>query len=114
MDNNMNIRGQIKTIGETKVFGSNGFRKRDLVITTNEKYPQNILLEFIQDKTELLDRFKAGDEISVAINLRGREYTDPKGEVKYFNTIQGWKIDSDVAEVTTADHSPDREDDLPF
>jgi hypothetical protein len=110
---NMNIRGQIKLIGETKVLGANGFRKRDLVITTKEKYPQDILLEFVQEKTDLLDRYKTGDEISVAINLRGRAYTDPQGQTKYFNSIQGWKIDSDVAEVTTADHSPDR-DDLPF
>ena len=110
---NMNIKGKIKVIGETKVVGS-GFRKRDLVILTNDKYPQSILVEMTQDNCDSLNRFKQGDEVSVAINIRGREWTSPQGEVKYFNSIQGWKIDSDVAEVTTADHSPDREDDLPF
>lgn len=111
---NMNITGKIKVIGETKVVG-NGFRKRDLVVVTNEQYPQSILVEMVQDKCDALDRFNQGDNVKVAINIRGREWTSPQGEVKYFNSIQGWKIDSDVAEVTTADHSPDREDDdLPF
>lgn len=108
----MNIAGKIKLIGETKIVG-NGFKKRDLVLLTNEKYPQSILVEMTQDNCESLDRFKQGDEVKVAINIRGREWTSPQGEVKYFNTIQGWKIDSEVEEVTTADHSPDR-DDLPF
>jgi hypothetical protein len=108
----MNIAGKIKLIGETKIVG-NGFKKRDLVLLTNEKYPQSILVEMTQDNCDSLDRFKQGDEVKVAINIRGREWTSPQGEVKYFNTIQGWKIDSEVEEVTTADHSPDR-DDLPF
>lgn len=109
---NMNIAGKIKLIGETKTLGS-GFRKRDFVVVTNDKYPQSILVELTQDKCDVLDRFKTGDEVKVAINIRGREWTSPNGEVKYFNTIQGWKIDENVGEVTTADHSPDRED-LPF
>jgi len=108
----MNIAGKIKLIGETKEVG-NGFKKRDLVLLTNDKYPQSILVEMTQDNCDSLDRFKQGDEVKVAINIRGREWTSPQGEVKYFNTIQGWKIDSEVGEVTTADHSPDR-DDLPF
>jgi translation initiation factor IF-3 len=66
-----------------------------------------------QENCDSLDRFNEGDEVKVAINIRGREWTSPQGEVKYFNSIQGWRIDSEVEEVTTADHSPDR-DDLPF
>jgi translation initiation factor IF-3 len=108
----MNIAGKIKLIGETKVVGS-GFKKRDLVLVTNEKYPQSILVEMTQENCDSLDRFNEGDEVKVAINIRGREWTSPQGEVKYFNSIQGWRIDSEVEEVTTADHSPDR-DDLPF
>ena len=109
----MNIAGKIKLIGETKIVG-NGFKKRDLVLLTNEKYPQSILVEMTQDNCESLDRFKQGDEVKVAINIRGREWTSPQGEVKYFNTIQGWKIGTTQAEVTVEAHSPDREDDLPF
>lgn len=110
----MNITGKIKVIGETQIVGNN-FKKRDLVLVTNEKYPQSVLVEMIQANCDALDRYNQGDEVKVAINIRGREWTSPQGETKYFTSIQGWKIDSNVAEVTTADHSPDREDsDLPF
>ena len=110
----MNITGKIKVIGETQIVGNN-FKKRDLVLVTNEKYPQSVLVEMIQANCDALDRFKQGDEVKVLINIKGREWTSPQGETKYFTSIQGWKIDSNVAEVTTADHSPDREDsDLPF
>ena len=68
----MNISGKIKLIGETKEYGSNGFRKREIVITTQEQYPQNILIEFIQDRTSLLDTFQADDFVKIDINLRGR------------------------------------------
>ena len=71
----MNISGKIKLIGETKEYGSNGFRKREIVITTQEQYPQNILIEFIQDRTSLLDSFQADDFVKIDINLRGREWT---------------------------------------
>ena len=48
----MEVIGKIKLIGETQTFGSNGFRKRELVVTTDEQYPQMLMIEFIQDKTE--------------------------------------------------------------
>ena len=89
----MNISGKIKLIGETKEYGSNGFRKREVVITTQEQYPQNILIEFIQDRTGLLDSFQADDLVKIDINLRGREWTNQQGELKYFNSIQGWRIE---------------------
>ncbi len=88
----MEVKGKIKLITETKTYGSNGFRKREMVVTTDEQYPQFINIEFIQDKTELLDKFKVGDEVEVSINLRGREWVNPQGETKYFNSIQGWRI----------------------
>ena len=88
----MEVKGKIKLITETKTYGSNGFRKREMVITTDEQYPQFINIEFIQDKTDLLDKFKVGEEVEVSINLRGREWVNPQGETKYFNSIQGWRI----------------------
>ena len=81
-------------IDETKTYGSNGFRKRELVITTEEQYPQHILVEFIQDKCDLLNNYKVGQQVKVSINLRGREWVNPQGETKYFNSIQGWRIES--------------------
>jgi len=90
----MEIQGKIKFIDETKEYGSNGFRKRELVITTEEQYPQHILVEFVQDKTDLLNNYQVGQNIKVSINLRGREWVNPQGETKYFNSIQGWRIES--------------------
>ena len=89
----MQVTGAIKSIGEVQTFGSNGFRKREVVITTDEQYPQNILIEFVQDKCDLLDNYKADDQVQISINLRGREWINPQGEAKYFNSVQGWRIE---------------------
>ena len=93
----MEVQGKIKVIGETQTFGSNGFRKREVVVTTAEQYPQSIMVEFVQDKTDLLNNFGVGQDVKISINLRGREWTNPQGEVKYFNSIQGWRIESSMA-----------------
>jgi hypothetical protein len=90
----MEITGKIKQIDATKEYGSNGFQKRELVLTTEEQYPQHILIEFVQDKCGLLDSFSVGQRIKVGINIRGREWQSPQGEIKYFNSIQGWRIDA--------------------
>ena len=90
----MEIQGKIKLIDETKTFGNNGFRKREVVITTEEQYPQHILVEFVQDKCDLLNKHKVGETVKISINLRGREWTNPQGEVKYFNSVQGWRIET--------------------
>ena len=90
----MELQGSIKLIGETKTYGANGFRKREIVVTTEEQYPQDLLVEFIQDKCDLLSQFSPGQKVTVGINLKGREWTSPQGEVKYFNSIQGWRIEA--------------------
>jgi hypothetical protein len=89
----MELQGTIKMIDETKTYGTNGFRKRELVLTTEEQYPQHIMIEFIQDKTELLNNFEPGQQVKISINIRGREWTNPQGEIKYFNSINGWRIE---------------------
>ena len=66
----MNISGIIKLINETKEYGSNGFKKRELVVTTQEQYPQNILVEFIQDRCEILDSFNVGEFVKIEDKLR--------------------------------------------
>lgn len=90
----MEVQGKIKMIDDTKTYGNNGFRKREMVVTTEEQYPQHILIEFIQDKTDLLDKFNVGQNVKVSINLRGREWTNPQGETKYFNSLNGWRIEN--------------------
>ena len=89
----MDITGKLKLINETKEYGSNGFKKREVVITTEEQYPQDLLIEFIQDKCDLLNSYQVGQSVKVDINLRGREWESPQGEIKYFNSIQGWRIE---------------------
>lgn len=115
----MELGGKIKMIGETATFGASGFRKRELVITTDEQYPQMILVEFVQDKVDILDKYSVGQDVKVHINLRGREWINPEGEAKYFNAIQGWRIeasDSDAEQTTPppATKNDSEPDDLPF
>ena len=90
----MEITGKIKKIDETKSYGTSGFRKREMVITTDEQYPQMILVEFIQDKCDLLNNYSVGSDVKISINIRGREWVNPEGEAKYFNSIQGWRIEN--------------------
>ncbi len=89
----MEVTGKIKVIGQTATFGTSGFKKRELVVTTEEQYPQTIMIEFVQDKCSVLDKYQVGNSVKVGINLRGREWANPQGEVKYFNSIQGWRIE---------------------
>ena len=123
----MEIIGKIKWIDETKEYGSKGFKKRELVITTEEQYPQNILVEFVQDKCDLLNTFQIEHHVKVSINLRGREWTNPEGQVKYFNSIQGWRIEEISEQIQETPPMPaptpfqaadaedkEVEDDLPF
>lgn len=124
----MEVQGRIKLIGETQTFGNNGFRKREVVVTTEEQYPQHLMIEFVQDKTELLNNYQVGQQVKININLRGREWVNPQGETKYFNSIQGWRIEAlqsetsgDVPPVPPADAfepagdlNEDDHDDLPF
>lgn len=74
----MEIQGRIKMLGSTQTVGSGGFRKRELVITTEEQYPQHLLVEFVQDKCDLLNAYQVGQQVKVSINLRGREWVNLK------------------------------------
>ena len=96
----MEVTGKIKVIGNTATFGAKEFKKRELVVTTEEQYPQSILIEFVQDKCGLLDNYQVGQDVKVGINLRGRSWDNPQGETKYFNSIQGWRIDKVDGAVT--------------
>jgi len=102
----MEVQGKIKMIDDTKTFGSSGFRKREVVVTTEEQYPQHILVEFVQDKCDLLDKFQVGQPVKIGVNLRGREWVNPQGETKYFNSIQGWRIENLAAENSGAGMPP--------
>lgn len=102
----MEVQGKVKMVGETQTFGTNGFRKREVVVTTEEQYPQHIMVEFVQDKCDLLDSVTVGQPIKIGINLRGREWVNPQGETKYFNSIQGWRIESSQPESSSSAGMP--------
>jgi len=89
----MELTGTIKLVRDTQEVSAS-FKKREFVITTEEQYPQDIQLEMTQAKCEELDSFTIGSKVKVSINVRGREWINPQGEAKYFNTLQGYKIES--------------------
>lgn len=104
IEKNMEISGKIKWLDETKTYGNNGFRKREVVVTTEERYPQHILVEFVQENCDLLNAFQIGQDVKIGINLRGREWVNPQGETKYFNSVQGWRIE--VIQESSASEMP--------
>ncbi len=93
--NNLQLKNvRIKLINPTQQV-TEKFTKREFVVTdaADTDYPQHILLQATRDKCSLLDRFNVNDVVDIAINLRGREWTSPQGEIKYFNSVEAWRIE---------------------
>lgn len=90
----MNIAGKIIEIYDIQQI-SDSFKKREFVVeyTENPSYPEFIKFELIQDRCALLDAYNTGDEVTVNFNLKGRKWTDPQGQTKYFNSLQAWRIE---------------------
>lgn len=89
----MDITGILKVKSEAQQV-SEKFKKREFVLTDNSsQYPQHVSFQLTQDKCNLIDSYNVGAEIKVHFNLRGREWTSPQGEIKYFNTLEAWRIE---------------------
>jgi len=90
----MEIGGTVRKVFETKEVGAKGFKKREFVVETldNPKYPQVVLFEITGDKVGQLDGIEEGDEVRVDFSLRGREWRSANGDVKYFNSLDVWKV----------------------
>ena len=101
----MEVLGKVKVVGAEQQV-SPTFRKRELVVTTDEQYPQSIMIEFVQDKSDLLNNVAVGENVKVSINLGGREWVNPQGETKYFNSIKGWRIERLAAAQAPTPQSP--------
>ena len=120
---NLSVEGKLKRIHDEQVI-SDRFKKREFVIETEEQYPQVLMFQLVQDKTNLIDQFNLGDKVEIFFNLRGREWQkDPSAEIRVFNTLDAWRIQKveatqpvETGEMPPAEHvapaSP--EDDLPF
>ena len=122
----MEIKGKVHEVGATQQV-SETFKKRDLIVeyAENPTYPEYIRFEALQDKAGLLDSFKAGDEVEVFFNLRGRPWTDKTGKTSYFNSLVIWRINAIAAGAPAAatpayaapvdvSNTPGEDDDLPF
>ncbi len=107
------------------------FKKREFVVEmVDGAYTQLVKFQMVQNNCEKLDGFNEGDDVKVTFNLRGREWTSPQGEVKYFSTLDAWKIDSqsvapaqqaapvsaptNIPSPTDAPPAAQSNDDLPF
>jgi hypothetical protein len=88
------LTGVIKVIKD-EVQVSEKFKKREFVVTDSSgMYPQDILFELAKDKCDIINAFMEGQEVEVSFNLRGREWVSPTGEVRYFNTLDAWRIEN--------------------
>ena len=119
----MEVQGKIIVLNDTETIGAKDFKKRLVVVETDEKYPQTIPIEFTQENTEKLNNFQIGDFVEIGINLRGSLW-----QGRYFANINGWKISKvDTEEKPSARTPPfdgkdpvnnampqEEEDDLPF
>jgi hypothetical protein len=86
------LKGTIKAIKPTESV-SDKFKKREFVVSENSsQYPQVISFQCAQDKCSLLDNLSVGQEVQVSFNIRGREWVGKDGVVKYFNTLDVWKM----------------------
>lgn len=96
MSNKYEMDGQIKVINSTQTFDS-GFQKREFVVTTDEKYPQDVKFEVIKDGCDKLDDYNVGEHVTVAFNIRGNEYND-----KFYVNLQAWRMQHQEGKETIA------------
>lgn len=81
------VEGTLKVIMDTQTFGS-GFTKREFVVTVgDDRYPQDIKMEFVKDKTSLLDKYRPGQRVKIGFDLRGGEHNG-----RYYVNLQAWRI----------------------
>ena len=100
----MDIQGKlIKKYETTKI--NDSFRKREFVVqyVENPQYPELLKFDLIQDRCDLLEEFNIGDTLKVEFNLKGRKWTDPSGNDKYFNTLQAWRLSPVSSEIEPLD-----------
>lgn len=105
------LTGKLIVKNDTQVV-SEKFSKREFVIETQDTYPQSIMFQLTQDKCALLDNAKVGDTLTVSYNLRGRGWTNPQGETKYFNTIEAWRIELSGNQPQVTQQQVQEDDDL--
>ncbi|MCJ8210521.1 DUF3127 domain-containing protein [Mucilaginibacter sp. RS28] len=119
----MDIKGKVHEVSATQQV-TDTLKKRELILEyiENPQYPEYIKFEAIQDRCNLLDNVKVGDNVEVSFNLKGRPWTDKTGKKTYFNSLQLWKINvQNGGAASTPEYAPPvdlsaapDDDDLPF
>ena len=104
------LTGVIIDIFPSQTFNK-GFRKREFVIEVGDKYPQKIIFGLVQEKCDMIDSYAVGDTVTVAFDVKGRDWTDKSGQVKYFNTLEAWRINGQSRGATTRSSQPEEDDD---
>ena len=102
----MELKCKFKQQNDVVERGTFKSRKVWVIDDENADYPQTLEVEVAQDKVNLFNNFRPGQPLTVSINLRGREWTNPQGEVKVFNTLQCWKVTSDVTDQQEEEEAP--------
>lgn len=87
----MELQGQIIHIFDEKRI-SDKLTIREFVIKTPGEYPQQILVQTANAKTNLIIGKKVGDVVTAHINIRGRR---AGVENKWFNSIECWKLEQE-------------------
>ena len=91
-----------------------GFRKREFVIEAGDKYPQKIVFGLVQDKCDMIDSYGIGDTVAVSFDVKGRDWTDKSGQVKYFNSLEAYRINGQQRSSTKGKPAEDEDDDEIF
>ena len=86
--------GRIHTVFDAKQI-TERFRKREFVLEMGDspQYPQYVLFQLTGNRCEALDDFAKGDEVRVDFSLRGREWTSPQNEIRYFTSLNVWTLE---------------------
>lgn len=92
----LELTGTLVKFYETKTFPS-GFSIQEFVVRTDERYPQEILIQAAKEKIDTLKNFKENDVVKVKFNLRGREYNG-----RHFVSLDMWAMDMAAAGNTSA------------
>jgi hypothetical protein len=92
---NMQTQGKLHVIHDSAQV-TERFRKREFVLELEggSRYPQYVMFQLTGDRCEAIDGFSKGQEVKVEFSLRGREWTSPKGEVRYFNSLETWAVEA--------------------
>ncbi len=77
---------------------SEKFKKREFVLELAEEINGNIYTNFakmqlVQNKCDIIDRFKEGDQVRVSFNIKGNKW-ERDGKVNYITNLDAWRVEA--------------------